>query len=493
MPAVAEAVEIRDFSGGLNLASAPSQVAANETPFCQNMTLDERGGAVMRLGLSPLNGSALAGTPKNGFYWQSGSVTIIQIGATVYKTADWVTVTSMHTFTTAALAGFADFQGLLVAIHPVDGVFTSSGAAFTSVNTTVKGSAIAVWQNKLFGGGVDNTLYWSNTGSAAAWTTATDKNVIRDVDDRPISAVGVGQGMDNQGRPGLLVFKETSAYRVHDPATGAYTTIDADRGAAGPLAVTTLFDQTVVVGQHGLYATDGVTHLRPVSGKIAPLFTRDGLNLAQMQLACAGIYKGRMLFSVPRNGSSVNNLTLEYDPVSGWIVPHTFGLSCMTTFANDDEKLYGGAVSASKMYDVFKGGTDDGAAITAKFQTAWFEPANTGLCRFRRVLPYGRGQFDFYALLDYDIGQGEQFELDYESTAFHWGTGLWGTGLWGPGPYEAYDPVYSLGVGRAISLRAERTASTSATLPKLLQTGVAPETGAFAFYGARIDFTHLER
>jgi len=49
-----------DCSGGWNNVDAPTQVAANESPDLINKTLDERGGAVDRLGLELLS-SALAG------------------------------------------------------------------------------------------------------------------------------------------------------------------------------------------------------------------------------------------------------------------------------------------------------------------------------------------------------------------------------------------------------------------------------------------------
>jgi hypothetical protein len=63
--------EYRRFDGGLNLRDAPSELAENETPSCFNVTLDERGGVVARLGLTKLNGSSLLPQPPQALYYSS--------------------------------------------------------------------------------------------------------------------------------------------------------------------------------------------------------------------------------------------------------------------------------------------------------------------------------------------------------------------------------------------------------------------------------------
>jgi hypothetical protein len=209
-----------------------------------NITLDERGGIVKRLGRSKLNtGGALPGTPSNVFFWKSAGVTIFQIGTTVYKTSNlfgaW---SSIATLTTTERMAFTDFNGKLVGVHPTDGVFTYDGTTWTLATAAVRGTCIASWQNKVWVAGDPragnaSVVWWSNAGNPAVWTTGTDFNALREKDDAPITALGLGQGMDVAGRPGLLVFKEESAYRINSSSTGAYTTIDGSAGAAGALAV----------------------------------------------------------------------------------------------------------------------------------------------------------------------------------------------------------------------------------------------------------------
>lgn len=491
-------LQVRDFSGGWNIRDAPSEIARNETPDCLNMSIDERGGAVKRLGLSRLNGSPLAGVAQVIFYWETGQVVILQIGTSVYKTSDMTTLTLIGTFSTVAAGAFCEFNGLLVAVHPVDGVITSNGSTWVVATVTVKGTACAVWQNKVWvtGDPVNKSrVWWSNAGSATTYTTATDFVDIREIDDAACTAIGVGQGMDIAGRPGLLVFKARSWYRINNSTTGSYTTLHAKAGAAGPRSVVDVNGLTAAISEAGIYLTDGVVQPKEMTPKIKPLFLDTQIDFTNLGLAAAGVKGDRMLFSLPRMMGGVaqasNNFTLEFHPTDGWIVPHGFGIGCFTSWGKQAGKLYGASPLAVNAFEVFKGFGDDGAAIAARYQTPWFEPAGGVKCSFLRLRVAGRGQFQVYVRRDYSLGLGDLRNVSITGNASVWGSSVWGGGLWGPTSYEGYEDFYSIGIARAISFVMQESSVASAFGPKLLADGAAPEVGAFACYGLDSRFVSL--
>lgn len=490
-----------DFSGGWNPRDALSQIQDNESPDCMNITLDERGGVVKRLGLNRLgSGAGMSAAGQAIFYWQGGGYTIVQEGAAVKKTSDFVTFTTIKTYSTSARAAFCDFQGKLVAVHPVDKVATYDGTTWTDVGTSPKGAAIAVWQNKVWvSADPDNPsrVYASNAGDPATWTLASDFVDVREKDNAVVTALGAGQGMDISGRPGLLVFKAHSVHRINDSRSGTtfgqYTTLHNEVGAASPNAIVSTTEGTICfVGVDGIYVTNGVDQPVPATPKLEPLFKATQLNFSKADKWCAGLYRDRVIFSLTRGPSqTTNNFSLEFSPVLGWVVPHSFGVAGMTSFQNNAVKLYGLSPSAGKVFDMFVGGTDDGSAITSRFQTRWFEPAGGYLMRMRRIRTEGRGSFQIYTKGDYTFSDGERADFTTPPAAGVWGTAVWGVGQWGADAYEVYNDFYSLGIAKTVSWTISQTSSASATGPKLLQDGTAPEIGDFALYGIRLDFVRL--
>jgi hypothetical protein len=500
-PAPIRTLVLDDFSGGWNPRDAFSQIADNESPDCLNITLDERGGVVKRLGMDRLgSGSGLSGSPKIMFYWQKTGDTIVQDGTAIKKTSDFVTFTTIKTYSTSARAAFCDFQGKLVAVHPADKVSSYDGTTWTDHATSPKGAAIAVWQNKVWvTADPDNfsRVYASNAGDPTVWTLASDYVDVREKDNAPCTALGAGQGMDISGRAGLLVFKAHSVHRINDSRSGStfgqYTTLHNEAGAAGPLCVVSTQEGTICfIGLDGIYITNGVDQPVLASTKLDPLFKSTQVNFAQAANWCAGLFRDRVVFSLTRgSGQTTNNFMLELHPGLGWIVPHSIGLSAMTSFQTNDQQLYGASATAGKCFQIFKGGADDGSAITGRFSTRWFEPAGAYLMRMRRIRVEGRGDFQIYTKADYTVGDGERADFITPPVAGVWGTSVWGLDEWGSDEFEVYNDFYSLGIAKTVSWVVSETSSTSTTGPKLLQDGGAPEVGAFGLYGIRLDFVRL--
>lgn len=495
---------LTDFSGGLNLRDAYSELKPNETPDCMNVTSDERGGIVKRLGYQQLSG-ALPSQPVNIFYWQTGQMTILQCQTRLYKTTDWVTFTEITlgggaAFTTTGRAAFVDFLGKLCYVHPVDGVFYSDGTTATLATAAVKGTCMAAWQNKLWvGGDTSNpTRVWaSNAGSYTTWTTATDWVDIREQNDAKITALGNGQGMDIQGRSGLLVFKEESTYRINSSnATSGftYTTLDTKAGASGPAAVAAYYGRVCAFSRAGIYMTDGVSPMVQVSAKLAPMFTPAAINFGALDKVAAGVNGDRIVFSFPFGAAqTTNNRTLEFHPLIGWLFPHDYGMAAYTNYGKNTNLLYAIPTSGTKAHQMYTGGSDNGTAIAARFQTNWFEPTAGNETRLLRLRVSGRGTFDVYTKTNYTTGQGLLSSADITGNSFTWNSFTWNvsTSTWGPALYEGYQDFHQLGIGKAIAFEFTETSSTSSTAPSLLGDGVAREVGNFAVYGLQLQYQGL--
>jgi hypothetical protein len=277
--------------------------------------------------------------------------------------------------------------------------------------------------------------------------------------------VGPALGTDIVGRAGLTVFKNRSAYRLYDSTTGAYQTIDSTRGAASALATTVVNNKVIVINEFGIFETDGVGPLKNVSEQLGPLWDPSEINVAQLNLFCAGTFGQRAYFSLPRAGATANNLMLEYHSEEGWITANSNAASCYAPFASA-QQLYMGSPSVNgQVYQMFSGGTTTGrrsrrtsaprgssspAAPVAACRTsgstaaARSPPACTGTTRSRRRSP---------------------------APCDHARVGV-----------AAYAPdLHSLGVGRAFSLRIDATTSSTFSAPALLG-GAQPTVGAVGLY-----------
>lgn len=494
-------LRIRDFSGGLNLRDDEVEIAPNESPDLWNVTLDERGGVAKRLGQEKWNTSVFGGVVKNLHYSLTLAEKITQSGATLTL---GTTTTVRKTFTTAARVGFADFNGKVYAVHPIDGVFSSTdGITWNAVAGSPKGTFIIPWANRLLVGGDPSNkarLAACKIADATVWTTGVGEgwtNDLREVDSEPLVAAAVASGMDISGRAGLLVFKKDSTYRVYSGDNGSYVTLDPRVGANSALATESMYGRTYVLARSGIYSTDGVSPMRKESAKVDPLFRAETLATDQLDLSCAGGVDGRLYFSFPRVGETANDIKIEYHPLEGWIVTGSDAASCYATDLDDTQTLYAGSPTVSgQVYQQLAGGSDDGVAIASYFQTRWFEPADGFLIRMLKLRPVGRGSFTLYTKKDYTVGQGTANAVDISRGGFVWNApgSTWNLSgvTWGPTVFEAYaDPIPSPGVCRSVAWRISETSSVVKAAPALLGTGATRQIGAWGLAGADLNFVQL--
>lgn len=493
------------FAGGLNLRDAPTELKPNESPSAWNVTLDERGGVVKRLGYSKWNASAASNLFQDSYfsllfgwqYWYSPA------DGKLYKDVAG-TLTNVKTFTSGYRASLVDFAGKIYVAHENDGLFSSTdGATFTAVSkgghaTAIPvGSLLAVWQNKLWvASSGSNRLWFSAPGDATDYDSADGGGSVdvREKDDAPIVALHGGSGIDFQTEPGLFVFKQDSLYRVTNSTTGAYLAIDGSIGAASKNSVTSLYGELIFISRRGIYQTKKLSAVEPVAEQILPLFDPASTDDTKLSNFAAGYLGDRVYFSITLQGSSVNNLALEYAPLYGWVVAGSNAMSCYTTVTgNAAEKVLGASPSATgQIYKLFDGGSDDGANITSWYETRWFQVSNGHQARMQLARLLFRGNSVTVSVYT-DFGDNSKWSDTLSSTSdgMIWGSGIWGTGLWGGAEQENYADEHPRVIGRAFKLRFDEVSSATYTRPAILGTGASLTAGAWALYSAETQYGPL--
>jgi hypothetical protein len=478
--------QLRDFSGGPNIRDAPPELGANECLDAWNVSFDERGGVNSRLGYVKDNATPFSGgLVKNQFWSSLLAAKITQAGASLYL---GTTNTARKTFTTSELVTFGEMNSLVVACHPTDGLFTSTdGITWTAVADpdAPKGTCVAVWQGKVFVGQTTGKVSWCVAGDATNWV-ATDFNKLWEKDQQAIVAMHIGSGQDIKGLPGLLCFKQESVYRINDSTTGAYTTIDATVGAAGALAVVGIGSKVISISKRGIFWwREDQLGMVDASDRFSPLW-RDQTNLAQQPLWCAGRKGNRAFFSFTRAGSTANDLALEYHTEQNWIAPRSDAMSCYTTATAATNTVYGGSPTVSgQTYQLESGGTDDGVAISWRFQTRWVEPNSGFNASVWQSRIHGRGAGTITIRRDYASagGDGQPFDLTGISNSYDSGLFYDTSGLYYSEPtYQNTQAFYSMGVCRQFSLIFSGSSSTTYTAAQVLGAGTNPQIGYFGLY-----------
>lgn len=486
---------LRDFSGGPNVRDAASELAQNEVADSWNVTFDERGGSSSRLGYAKENSTPFSGgVVKNQFWSSILGAKVTQAGAVLYL---GTTNTARKTFTTSELTTFTETNSLVVACHPTDGLFTSAdGITWTAVADpdAPKGTCVFLWQGKVYVGGPNGKLSWSVAGDPTSYV-ATDFNKVWEKDQTAIVALHVGSGQDAVGKPGLVVFKQESFYRVNDASTGAYVTLDASVGAAGALAVVGVGSKVCFVGKRGIYWwREGMEEAVNASDKYLPLWDGGQVAFAQQALWAAGRKQNRAHFSLTRFGSTANDLAFEFHSEQGWLAPRSDAMSCYTTSTGSTETLYGGSPTVSgQNYTLDTTGADDGTAISWRIQTRWIEPNSGFQNSLWQVRIHGRGAGTITFRKDYASAGGDAQPFDLTTTGITYDSGLhYDTGEHYSEPtFQETQTFYSLGLARQFSVLLSGSSSTTYSATQVLGTGTNPTVGYFALYGLEFLYVPL--
>jgi hypothetical protein len=485
-----QSTRLDSFAGGINSRDAASELAANEVIDAWNITFDERGGAASRLGYVKYNGTPYGVDLIQNEHWSRLlSTKIVNVGAKLYL---GTSNTVRKTFTTGERVTFAELGVYVVACHPTDGLFTSTdGVTWTVVADAdaPHGTCVAAWQNKLWVGKPNGSVQWSAIGDPTAWSP-TDFNNLWTKDASPVVALHIASGQDIVGRPLLYAFKQESWYVITDPATGAYTVVDATVGAASAISVVGAGPFVYALSRRGIFRAAGAqVGATDMSDRMKPLWDQAQLNLGQLDKWCAGRSRNRARFSLTRAGSTANDLALTLHTEQGWLSAGSHAMSCYSMSSGASDVTYGGSPTvAGQSYQLESGGTDDGAPITGKLQTRWVDLLGGFNASILHAHIRGRGDGFVQVLKNY-IVSGDTYPIYMQAAAAtRYDTGLHydsGNSYYVPSE-EPTATLGALGAARQMSLLFTFTASTTVAAPQVLNAGAAPQVGAFAVYSVEL-------
>jgi hypothetical protein len=430
-----------NFAGGLNLRDSPGEIAQNETPSALNWTLDQRGGLKRRKGCEAISVSLPGTGGKAAFIFYSAALD------------QWLcareSAAAMHLFTrpgdfsgvwtdrgsinasVAAFVSFVDFAGATPKVVLASGVIGSAnGDVRTWDGTTLttvfglQGSALAVWENRVWmagytistASGNPTTLFACKSGDPATWAVASGglQVDLRDLNGAALTALGIAGG-------NLIAFKQRSAYRITDFATGAYQTLDPSAGCMGSYSLVQARGKLYTWGADGLYEWDGVGSGKNVGDKARSLFARDAALVGGVPALCAGLVEDRLLFAYPSAAGGNNDLLLEYDPAHTWLMKHAlplFSANEVSSFARKGADLYMAVRDADVIFKVFSvlPGHDDATNVISSYRTGWLELAGGRLARIIHAqiegyVESGQTSFKMRVYKDWSLSAYDEYDL----------------------------------------------------------------------------------
>jgi hypothetical protein len=506
-PAYSE-LHIGDFSGGLNVRDALTELAPNESPDCMNIVLDEKGGAAKRLGKSKWNGTVTA-SPITAGYESDACNCILwytQADGKLYRDSGG-TLTLVKTFGPDGRVQMTDFAGSCYLTHSFDGLFSSTDGTTWALAPVVRGTVpsgdlIATWQNRIWiASSNTNLLSFCAAGDPTNWEQAADSdagfNYIREGNDFPIVCLFGTSGVDVQAQPALLVGKRSGAqgsiHRVVDAGTGNYVTLDSGVGPAGPNAITGLYGQLYIVSTAGLFATNGQGPLIPMGSKLNRLFDPDSIDYSKAPGFVANRTKDRVRFHVTRKGANGNDLCLEYHPIFQAFTAREDAVTVAVLHAQQEDIVLGASAAVpGQIYQHDVGGADDGQPISSWIYTRVFEPSGGYDQRLQHIRVLGRGHMTCESIADF-ARSGKAKDLAMVAEGFQWDFDGWDDPAvgWGEDLIEGWDDFWPRQLGRSFQLKFSETGTGTASTPPLLGDGASLTIGSWAIYSTKLTFSAL--
>lgn len=374
----------RDFSGGSNTRQNPSVIKDNECQLMQNCNIEVPGQTSSRPGITlqeDIGNNAITG--MFGYDPQGNTANLLVTEGV--NLSRWTGSGSFASVSSAFTSGL--LTTMFKAYKTSDGDVTLIGngtdnwhqmlpdysiadlgaTAGTGTDSPPKSTVGTFYRNRVWI--LKSDLLYYSDASPSDYSTAFDTGA-------QVYRLPVGEERALWGTRdlGLIVAGKEQIWALNPSVVPAATDKPEKLLDIGCVTGKTFCQ----VGDDYLFlATDGVRALkRTVQDKVQlgesqPLSYRlkdefDTINWAQISKACAVYWQNKYFISLPKVGSSVNNMVWVYNPASnGWTVIDGWGISAWATFkVNGEERLYAGDASDGKIYRAWYGSSDNGSAIS---------------------------------------------------------------------------------------------------------------------------------
>ena len=450
-------IDLPGWTGGLNREADPFQLEGTESPDALNVDFELRGAVTKRSGYTKFSGSdgaAAKGISLVGWTTLAATKWLVfcdVAGDVFYMPATVATALTDSTFNLGAGTAEREYQVANASLNNKlyltslkgDKAVRWDGTAWTQITKTAfdntasrfpPARSLVANNERFFAGNIENDV-GTEFRSRVAWSAALDPEkwaALDFIDFAPDN----GQEITGMAvfAESVVVFKNRSMFVLAGTDASNFTVypLDPNLGTDCPGTIVNagtelyFFDRLT-----GVWKYDG-SNFKRVDDKINS-YLLDNVNQANAYKATAFTYRNRYFLSVPWTSSTVNNRTFVYDPrITAW-TEYDFGVA---DAAQVDEIPY---VVAPRdvvgIYRLFNGLSDNGANITAYFDTYWVSPGGQALRNRIRHLDLA-----FSALGNYniDVSMRRDFVSDFYRTksinttpgGSLWGFFNWG-GLWG--------------------------------------------------------------
>jgi hypothetical protein len=454
--------------GGLNLHDKVDVVSPNQAIDGLNVEHTRQEAVRQRDGYDNLTSSELTNQPNSMSPYTSGSTRYLVVqGGTRIDSLDTSGATQANNATTDAVHSFAEFgspgtDALFIA-NGTDEILQLAGTSFSTpdyemteggTDVGVKSKYVAAWKDRLVGAeNANSTGFTSDVGK--------NKDTVRFSDAGDPTIWGVnnyiqlspGDGEPIMGviawRELLFVFKQTKFFVFYGTSVDSdgnpifnYRPVEAGIGLASARALCAGRDGVYFMDRKGVYRTTG-QEPQYLSEDVEPIFSGgasaffQGGTLLHSQIAnCVMDWTNERIHLAYTSTSTTNNYMLVYDTRYQWWELWNIPASCMATFrpGNNDELVFGYPTGSnyvgrfSFVPDTYT--TDDGTAITSRWQSGWFDVGTPNEKVIRQTRVTGEGKVNLGIADDFQTSPTTT-ALDFTVSQPLWDTAVWDTDVWG--------------------------------------------------------------
>lgn len=417
----------RDISGGSNTRQHPSVIKDNEGQLLQNVNLEIPGEASRIPGLTlieDLSNSAITGMANYDPQQNTANLLVTEgvnlkrwTGSGTFSTVSTAFTTGLNTkIVKAYKSGVGDVA--LIGNGTDAWYEMTPGYSISSLGTTAgtgsdspPKSTVATFYRNRFWILIGDLLYYSDA-SPSDYSTAFDT-----VAQAYRVPVGEERALWGTRDLGLLVCGKEQIWALN-PSTVPAATDKPEK----------LLDIGVVTGKtfcqvgddYFFFATDGVRALkRTIQDKVQlgesqPLSYRlkdefDTINWNYISKASAVYFQNKYFISLPKVGSTVNNMVWVYfTATGGWAVIDGWSVSDWAVFkVNGEERLYAGDSTDGKVYRAWYGSSNNGTAIPFVLegkQEDFGKPLEKKVCAELKVSAKPTGNYNLTVSASFDGG-----------------------------------------------------------------------------------------
>ncbi|MEG0260484.1 MAG: hypothetical protein RR595_12710 [Lysinibacillus sp.] len=292
--------------------------------------------------------------------WKEDQLNVIAGGRwRSWRGSYWAEVGS--SLNTSAKWSFTNFKGnfpdvALIAANGVDGVKVYDGTSIRDLENAPAGmNFVTSHENRLYGA-VDNSLHYSALRKPTDWNTVDESGqiVIENNNGEKISCVIGGTGK-------IVIFLPHSMHELYGtgPLNFKLQLITEEIGCVSHQSAVMVSGILFFLSHDGIYRyTGGATPQKDFSLPIQNIV--ETINHKAWHTVTAGSDGERYYISLPINGASEPNITLEYDPMYNLWNIWDFG-HVPTAFGRVQEQMY---VGVKEGFVLEMGGNDDAGALT---------------------------------------------------------------------------------------------------------------------------------